>query len=121
MAQDPAAILTIPPIKFGCRWGGIPNLGPLLIDGAQPVVTLARVAILMKNGSESYTLDSDAGQSPDAPITITNATTWTITVPAVETGYLPKVGTWNFEIYTYGTGQGKENYIKGTQEVMATL
>jgi len=112
--SDYAQNINLPGIKRGDRWPGITSIGPVTIADGQPAVTLARVRMQFRLDDAVYTLDSDSGQSPDAPITISNATTWIATVPAVETGFCTTAGKWQFDIEFYGTGQGPTTYIKGS-------
>jgi hypothetical protein len=115
--MDYAQYVALPGIVSGDRWQGINSIGPVTIDSAQPAVALARVRMQFRLGAEVFKLDSDAAQNPDAPITITNAATWTATIPGIETGFLNTAGKWVFDIEFYGTGQGAETYIKGDIEI----
>jgi hypothetical protein len=98
--------------KLGDRWVGM-TIGPVLINAVAPAVTLDRVRIHFRNGTLIYRLDSDATLR-DAPITITTAATWLVTIPAVESGFLPAGGSWNYDAEFTGTGQGPVTLFKGS-------
>lgn len=100
----------------GDRWPGL-TLGPILVDGAAPATTLARVRMHFKKGTSVYKLDTDATDR-DTAITITNATTWVATVPEIESGFLTTSGTWTFDIEFYGTGQGSSTLVTGDIRVL---
>jgi len=105
--------LTLPGVIRGDQWKGITSIGPITIAGGQPSVTLARVRMQFRLGNAVLTLDSDSGQSPDAPISIVNPTTWVISIPAIANGF-SEVGKWLYDIEFYGTGEGPTTYIKGS-------
>lgn len=90
--------------KRGDKWPGIAAIGPVLINGSQPAATLARVRMhLQHSGGTKYKLDSDAGQSPDAPIVIDNAITWAASIPEVAS-FVPISGRWTWDMEFYATG-----------------
>ena len=113
--SDYTAPINLPDHKLGDRWVGM-VIGPILIGAAQPAVTLARVRMHFRQGAAVYRLDSDATLR-DAPITITNATTWIATIPVVESGFLAKAGIWAFDVEFWGTGQGPVTLLRGTMTV----
>lgn len=51
-----------------------------------------------------YKLDSDAGQSPNAPIVISNAGIWTAIIPEVE-NFLSVAGKWSWDMEFYQAGK----------------
>ena len=53
-----------------------------------------------EDGRQVFRLDSDAGESPDAPITISNATTWAALVPPIQS-FLRKAGEWAWDMEFY--------------------
>jgi len=69
------------------------------------------------NNGIRYKLDTDATDR-NAPITITNATTWTATIPAIESGFLPRSGEWNFDMEFYATSEGPRTFVKGTINII---
>lgn len=99
----------------GDRWPGISAIGPVLVNGSTPAGALARIRMQFRNGSNLFTFDSDPAQSPDAPITISNAATWLATVPAVE-GFLSAAsGQWSWDMEFYETGvSGHRTFYSGT-------
>lgn len=87
------------------RWPGIASIGPVLINGSQPESPLTRVRMHFQSGfGVKYNLDSDAGQSPDAPILIVNANTWIARIPEVE-NFLPMAGKWLWDMAFYQAGK----------------
>lgn len=111
--SDYSAPLALPDHKRGDRWQGL-VIGPILFAGAAPAVALTRVRMHFKRVGLIYRLDTNASLR-DAPITITNASTWIATIPAIENGFLAaSAGCWSFDIEFYGTGQGPVTLIKGT-------
>lgn len=114
--------IELPETLEGDRWIGITRIGPILIEGEQPAVSLARAQMILKlDSGAAYVLDSDGSQNPDAPIVIDNATTWQISIPEVSTGFCPSPGKWRFAIKFYGAGQGADTYFKGTQVVKGNI
>lgn len=115
--SDYTAPVILPDHKLGDRWPEL-VIGPVLINGAAPAVSLTRVRMHFVQGTTRYRLDSNASLR-DAPITITNASTWIATIPAIESGFLSKAGAWTFDAEFYGTGQGPVTLIKGSLFVNA--
>lgn len=114
--SDYSAPVNLPDHKRGDRWPGL-TIGPILINGEAPTVTLARVRMHFVQGGQRYRLDSfDAGR--DAPVTITDASTWIATIPAIESGFLTRAGTWEFDVEFWGTGQGPVTMLKGSIRVI---
>lgn len=91
--------------KRGDRWQGIPSIGPVLINDAQPAETLARVRMhfFIHTGTR-FTLDSEASANPDAPITITDPATWEVVVPPVEK-FLLLDGEWEWDMEFWKAGE----------------
>lgn len=99
--------VTLAEHTLGDRWIGIQSIGPVTINDATPSNALTRVRMQFRkqlSGGTVFSLDSDAGESPDAPIVIDNATTWIASVPEVES-FLTSTGTWDFDIEFYETGK----------------
>jgi len=101
---DYTVTIALPDHKRGDRWPGIASIGPVLINGLQPENSLLRVRMHIKLSNVIYKLDSDAGQSPDAPIVISNATTWAVNIPEIET-FLPSNGRWMWDMEFYESGK----------------
>lgn len=110
--SDYSATVNLPDHKLGDRWPGL-VIGPIEVDGEPPAVALTRVRMHFVQGSARYRLDTDSSQR-DAPITITDASTWVATVPPIETGFLARSGTWHFDVEFYGSGLGPVTYLKGS-------
>lgn len=110
-----SGVVTLPSHKRGDRWPGL-TLGPVLFDGVAPTDTLARVRMHFTNGATRYRLDSDSTSTPTraAAITITNATTWEATTGVIENGFLPKAGSWDFDIEFWVAGQGPRTLVSGS-------
>jgi hypothetical protein len=90
--------------KRGDKWSGIHSIGPVLINGAQPSATLARIKTWFVHSSGAiYKMDSLADQGQDATITISNATTWAASV-AEQENFLQIAGTWEWDMEFYATG-----------------
>lgn len=88
--------------KRGDKWPGIPSIGPVLINGAQPASALARIRAQFRRGAQVFTLDSNG--TGDALITILDAATWEATVPAIAQ-FLPTAGIWAWDMEFYATGE----------------
>jgi hypothetical protein len=97
--------ITLPEHVRGDRWVGITQIGPVLINGAQPAATLARVRMHLAHQATGavFTLDTDPSADPDAPITITNATTWVAVIPEVQE-FVEKAGQWIWDMEFHQTG-----------------
>jgi hypothetical protein len=96
--------IDLPDHKSGDRWPGIASIGPVVINGSQPASPLTRVRMhCVSFLGEKYKFDSDAGQSPDAPIIIVSAQNWTIRIPEVE-NFPADAGkySWDMEFYQQG-------------------
>ena len=94
--------IDLQPHKRGDEWQGIPSIGPVLINDAQPTNALTRVRMHLTTRSGGlFRLDSDSSTNPHAPISITNATTWEVTIPAVDNFVqLDEPWSWDMEFYT---------------------
>ena len=96
--------IDLPDHKRGDKWLGISSIGPVLINDAQPAATLARVRMhFVHSSGQIYRLDSSDTPQRDAPVTISNATTWTASVPAVQS-FLSVAGDWSWDMEFYATG-----------------
>lgn len=94
--------IDLPDHKRGDRWPGIPVGGPVIINELQPVNALIRIRWhFVHRGSKAvYRMDSDASEEPDAPIVISNATTWEWNVPKIQ-NFLPTGGKWDWDAEFY--------------------
>ncbi len=95
--------IPLPDTKRGDKWPGVPTIGPILINGAQPTAELARIRMTFRKGKSTFTLDSDPAATPDAPIVISNATTWAANIPAVQS-FLPEAGSWSWDMEFFSAG-----------------
>lgn len=86
---------------LGDKWQGIATIGPVLINEAQPASSLSRVVMVLKKGSEVFTLDSEEGA--DASITIGDAVTWEASIPEVQ-DFVQSAGRWHWSMRFYGDG-----------------
>ena len=94
----------------GDTWRGIPLIGPITVQepddlvAVQPSAALVSVSLnLTRTGakSPSITFGTADVAGVDAPITIGNAVTWEITIPAVqEELWVPVKGTYNGHVKT---------------------
>ena len=118
MNQEYTVEINIPPHKRGDRWPGIAAIGPILINGVQPTNALTRVRMHFKNAAgTTYRLDTDSNTTPDAPINIDNATTWTASIPEVE-DFISANGKWSWDMEFYEAGKTKPlTLYKGTLTV----
>jgi hypothetical protein len=90
--------------RRGDKWPGIPSIGPVLINGAQPDDPLARVRMQFRHTTGArFRLDSDASADRDAPIVIDDAAAWEASVPEVAS-FLPRAGSWSWDMEFYETG-----------------
>ena len=87
--------------KRGDKWPGIPVIGPVIINEAQPADTLARIrAQFVHSSGLVYTMDSDEAENPDHAITIDDAVTWEAHV-AESMDFLPLAGDWSWDMEFY--------------------
>jgi hypothetical protein len=98
--------INLPDHKRGDRWPGIASIGPVLINGAQPTASLSRVRMhfVRREDGLRYQLDSSAGEVPNAPIVISNATTWAVNIPETQS-FLSKNGEWDWDMEFYQIGK----------------
>ncbi len=109
--------------RLGDKWVGISAIGPVTIgdDALQPDNALTRVRMHFKKGSDTFRLDSDAGENPDAPIVITDAATWEANVPEVM-DFVTKSGKWKWDMEFYQTGESSPlTFYHGTLEVTSDV
>lgn len=101
---DYTVLIALPDHKRGDRWPGIASIGPVLINGAQPAAILTRVRMHLQNSSGAkFKLDSNAGQSPNAPIAIDNEVTWLVRIPQVQS-FISVSGKWSWDMEFYQAG-----------------
>jgi hypothetical protein len=104
--------------KRGDLWEGITAIGPVLINGLQPTEALSRVRMHFVKRKDVFTLDSDSIKLPDAPITISNATTWEVVVPEVQK-FIPTAGIWAWDMEFYsGSNTAPQTFYSGTITVI---
>jgi hypothetical protein len=92
------------------------TIGPILIDTLQPANTLTRIrwTFVHTATGENYRLDTLASSNPDAPITITNSTTWVAAVDEIQQ-FLPLSGVWNWDMEFFeATKTGPRTLYKGS-------
>lgn len=96
--------IDLEPVKRGDKWVGIPVIGPVLINSAQPADTLARIKMHFLHPSGLvFKLDSDSTAERDGPITISDDETWEASIPETQ-GFLPLAGDWTWDMEFYATG-----------------
>jgi hypothetical protein len=96
--------ISLTPHYLGDKWVGIPSIGPVKINGATPTATLARIRMhLVHQNGTVFRLDSDSGETPDAPITINSAANWTAHIPEVQ-DFVSAPGKWVWDMEFYQTG-----------------
>lgn len=119
MSEDYAVVVPLQDHKLGDEWDGIPIIGPIVVNGVTPALALTKVRchFVGRESGTVFKISSDAGESPDAPAVIDNATTWEAHIPAVEE-FLPSAEIWDWDIEFYGSGKttGK-TYYKGDLRV----
>lgn len=103
--SDYTVTIDLLPHKRGDKWVGIPQIGPVLVNGQTPAGKLTRIHCkFVHTPSDSvFVLDSVAENSPDAPIVITNEDTWAANVPEVQE-FLPVAGEWFWDMEFYEEG-----------------
>ena len=99
--SDYAATVDFPDYKVGDWWPGIPEIGPVVIDG-EPAADyfggpLTRLRLVAKNDRDTYVLDSDETQPRDGAIVIDDAEAWEASV-AAGTPFLTTPGGWVYEL-----------------------
>ena len=114
---DYSQVIKLNDHKRGDKWVGISTIGPVTINDEQPTLTLDRVRMQFRKGNNVYKLDTDATER-DAPITIVDATTWEVSVPEVDTGFLDVGGEWEWDMEFWETGKlAPLTLFKGNIEV----
>lgn len=96
-------------------WQGIPEVGPILFDDAQPPNPLTRVRMHFTTRSgASFTIDSDTTNNPDAEFIIDDAAAWTCHVPPLSK-FLQLVEPWSWDMEFYSASYAAPITIfKGT-------
>jgi hypothetical protein len=114
---DYTQIIRLNDHKRGDKWVGIPSIGPVTINEAQPSLELVRVRMQFRKGSSVYKLDTDVSDR-DAPITIVDSTTWEVTVPEVDDGFLQTKGCWEWDMEFWEDGKNAPiTLFKGDIEI----
>lgn len=91
--------------KRGDKWIGIGNIGPVLINNEQPLLSLSRIRMHLRSRKGSlFTIDSNTDLSPDATGVIDNATTWEAHIPEVE-NFVQEDGNWDWDMEFYESGK----------------
>jgi len=99
--------IDLPDHKRGDRWIGIPAIGPVIINTAQPTNALTRVRMQFRDSKgRVYKLDSDATKNPDAPIVIDDEDTWEVSIPEVQ-DFISVAGEWDWDMEFYEAGKTK--------------
>jgi hypothetical protein len=114
--SDYAYTIDLPDHKLGDRWPGVPVGGPVLIDNAQPANNLTRIRwhFVHRRTGEVFRMDTDADESPDAPIVISDDDTWEWNIPEIQ-DFLPRSGEWEWDAEFYVTGKANPlTLYKGT-------
>jgi len=81
----------------GDSWSGL-DIGPILIDGVQPLLTLASCRMHFRNadGALGYALNT-VPTADKGTIVISNATTWEVTIPTQILDLIAGKWLWDFE------------------------
>jgi hypothetical protein len=99
-------------------WDGVPIIGPVKINGLQPVVALASARMDFRSfGSKvlGHRLSTAPGVG-EGTIAIVNAVTWEMTIPEQD---LPlEAGRWDWDLETTDVNGRVKTYYKGTQPVI---
>jgi hypothetical protein len=90
--------INLPSHVLDDKWEGISTIGPVLVNEAVPAGALTRVTMELALDGVTFTLDTEG--TPDAPITIDNATTWEASIPEVQ-DFLPTAGDWIWNMQFY--------------------
>ena len=111
----PVLIPPLPTHYMGDTWKGLLGFGPVLIDDAQPPNTLSYCRMQFRDRNElGYELNS-APEAGEGTLTISNATTWEITVPSQ---LLPlEKGVWSWDLETTDSAGTILTLYKGTIRV----
>ena len=97
MSQEPPVTVYFNPQKKGDTWRLI-TFGPILINDIQPLATIASCRLYFRqSGVLKYKLENSPA-SGEGTITITNATTWIITIPLQILGLEVGSFDWDLEI-----------------------
>jgi hypothetical protein len=117
---DYSVIVALPDHKRGDWWPGIPQIGPIIINGAAAAdffdAPLERVRWHFRQGQETFRMDSSEAAEPDHLITIDGAATWEASI-ADSSSYLPSAGRWDFDIEFFPTGKPPITLYRGVQIV----
>lgn len=103
----------------GDTWEGI-TIGPVMFNGAQPtsVLSSCRMQFRDDNDTLGYELNS-VPATGKGPITITNSTTWVVTVPAQQ---LPlDAATWRWDFETTDAGGVVRTLYSGILRIKADV
>jgi len=110
--QPTNMILT--PHTSGDTWEG-KVFGPILLGGVQPTYTLESCRMYFRhtiNGRVYWRLNSDSSVSRDGTITITDSTTWLVTIP--EQVLDLETGTYFWDFETVDANGAIRTLYKGT-------
>lgn len=110
--------LALTPFTEGDTWAGIPSL-TVTVNGAPPASALTLVTMRFR---KSGGLPSDVVElsSADAEITITNAATWAITIPAQIVPALT-TGKWIWRMRFQSADGKKRTYLADELTVLETV
>jgi hypothetical protein len=109
-----AVTIDLPCYILGDSYLGLGGFGPIIIDDLQPSDPLLRCVVTFSLADETFTLDTDAGESPDHLMTITDEDTWEVESTEID-DFLPTKGAWNWEAEFYSVYFGEKlTLYKGT-------
>lgn len=117
--QIPPIILV--PYILGEIWDGIASVGPVLINGLQPVHALSSVRMVLywsykKSAAVVFSTNPSDGQGE---ITISDAFTWELTVEPTQAEIMNlHPGTWLWDMYATDTAGHEITLYKGTLDVL---
>lgn len=111
--------LSLTPFTEGDTWDGIPSM-TITVNGAAPASALSSVIMrFKKNGGTDAELVELTSATP-AQITITNAATWTLTVPAQIVAGLT-AGKWDWRMKFTDAAGKKRTYLADQITVLETV
>lgn len=111
--------LTLTPFTEGDTWDGIPSI-TITINGAQPSSALSVVTLRFKKSGGLLSDVVELTSATPAQITITNAATWTLTVPAQIVADLT-AGKWDWRMKFTDAAGKKRTYLADQITVLETV
>ena len=111
--------LTLESFTEGDTWEGIPSI-TIAINGAAPVSAMSLVTMRFKKAGLATSTAVVLTSATPGQITITNAATWTFTVPEqIVTGLT--VGKWTWQIRITNAAGVKKTYLADEIEVLESV